>query len=98
LSAVSVRYRDVKYILPFALQLWLFVSPVFYSLKILPENAIWAWKLNPMAGALEGFRAALFGQEFDTYGIVVSIAISVIIFLFAVYVFHRMEDGFADII
>ena len=98
LSAVSVRYRDVKYILPFALQLWLFVSPVFYSLKVLPEKAVWLWKLNPIAGALDGFRAALFGQEFDAYGIIASIVISVIIFLFAVYVFHRMEDGFADVI
>jgi lipopolysaccharide transport system permease protein len=98
LSAINVRYRDVKHILPFVLQLWLFVTPIFYSLNILPAGAVWAWKLNPLTGALEGFRAAIFGQEIDVAATAVSAAVSIAIFVFALYVFHRMEDGFADVI
>ena len=98
LAALNVRFRDVKQLLPFALQLWLFISPVFYSLKLLPENLAWIWKINPLAGILENFRAALFGQEFDIYGIVVSTALTAVIFIFSIYVFRSMEDDFADVI
>lgn len=98
LSAINVRFRDVKYILPFALQLWLFITPVFYSLKMLPENAQWIWRLNPMTGALEGFRASLFGLPFDFFGISVSVAASIVLLIVSLHLFYRMEDGFADVI
>ncbi len=98
LSSINVRYRDVKYILPFALQLWLFVTPIFYSLDMIPENARWTWKLNPMTGAISGFRSTLFNSEFDWFGIGVSVAIALILSIFAMQIFYRMEDGFADVI
>jgi lipopolysaccharide transport system permease protein len=98
LAALNVRFRDVKQLLPFILQLWLFVSPVFYSLELLPENLAWIWKLNPLAGLLENFRAALFGQEFDFAGIAFSVVMTMVVFAFALYVFRIMEDDFADVI
>ncbi|MDQ4120879.1 MAG: ABC transporter permease [Acidobacteriota bacterium] len=98
LSAINVKFRDVKQLLPFAIQFWLFISPVFYSLKLLPENLVWLWKLNPLSGALENFRAALFGLEFDIIGILLSVVITIVVLLAALYVFRRMEDDFADVI
>ncbi len=98
LSAINVRYRDVKYILPIVLQLWLFVTPVFYSLDMIPEETRWIWKLNPMTGALGGFRAALFGASFDSFEIAVSVVVAVILVILAIQIFYRMEDGFADVI
>ena len=98
LAALNVRFRDVKQLLPFALQLWLFVSPIFYSLRLLPENLAWIWKINPLTGILENFRAALFGQTFDAAGIVVSVGVTVTVFIFSLYIFRLMEDDFADVI
>lgn len=98
LSSVNVRYRDVKYILPFALQLWLFVTPIFYSLDMIPENARWSWKLNPMTGAISGFRSTLFNSEFDWFAIGVSIGITLILTICAMQIFYRLEDSFADVI
>jgi len=98
LAALNVRFRDVKQLLPFALQLWLFASPVFYSLRLLPENLAWVWKLNPLTGILENFRAALFGQDFDFTGMTISVVMTIVIFVFALYVFRLMEDDFADVI
>lgn len=98
LAALNVKFRDIKQLLPFAIQLWLFVSPVFYSLKLLPENLVWLWKINPLSGALENFRAALFGLDFDIIGISLSVIVTITVFLGALYVFRRMEDDFADVI
>jgi lipopolysaccharide transport system permease protein len=98
LSAINVRYRDVKYILPVVLQLWLFVTPVFYSLDMIPEETRWIWKLNPMTGALGGFRAALFGASFDSFEIAVSVVLAGVLTVLALQIFYRMEDSFADVI
>jgi lipopolysaccharide transport system permease protein len=98
MAALNVRYRDVKYILPFVLQLLLFSSPIFYSLSMLSKETIWMWQFNPLTGILENFRALLFGQNLDWYSLSVSIIVSVAVFFLAVYVFHKMEDDFADVI
>ncbi len=97
-AALNVKYRDVKYILPFILQVFFFISPIFYSLSVVPEESLWLWKLNPMTGILETFRALLFDEAVDPLGLLISVIISLSIFFFAVYVFHRMEDDFADVI
>lgn len=97
LSAINVRYRDVKYILPVALQLWLFVTPVFYSLEMLPEESRWIWKLNPITGIVNGFRASLFGTNFDYYEIGFSVVLTIILIFLALHVFYRMEESFADL-
>ena len=97
-ASLNVKYRDVKYILPFAIQILFFISPVFYTLTMLPESSLWLWKLNPVTGILENFRALLFGLSFDWYSLTVSVVISFVIFILSLFVFHRMEDEFADII
>src|SRR5215204_5371218 len=64
-SALNVRFRDVKFALPFALQVWMFTSPIFYPPEILSDKARFVLAFNPLTGILQGFRAALFGEKFD---------------------------------
>jgi lipopolysaccharide transport system permease protein len=97
-ASLNVKYRDVKYILPFILQVFLFISPVFYALSMLSEDSVWIWQFNPLTGILENFRALLFGLNFDWYSFGISTGISLLTFFGAVYVFYRMEDDFADVI
>jgi len=97
-SALNVRFRDVKFALPFALQIWMFVSPVFYPASILSEKWRVVFALNPLTGILEGFRAALFGGEFDWFAVGVSFLLTFVLFFLSLFVFKRMEDDFADLI
>jgi len=97
-AALNVRFRDVKFALPFALQIWMFVSPVFYPASILSEKWRVVFALNPLTGILEGFRAALFGGEFDWFAVGVSLLLTFVLFFLSLFVFKRMEDDFADLI
>lgn len=98
LSALNVRYRDVKHLLPFGLQLLMFATPVFYSLELIPEKFRLIWQINPLTGAFEAVRASLFDLEFNLFGILISSTLTLASFLIAIYVFSKMEDSFADII
>jgi len=99
LSALDVQYRDVRYAVPFFIQVWLFATPVIYPASQVPE----AWRpllaLNPMAGVIEGFRWALFGT---TPAPVVLLTISTVVVLAVLgtglLYFRRMERTFADVI
>ncbi|HEY0429086.1 MAG TPA: ABC transporter permease [Pyrinomonadaceae bacterium] len=97
-SALNVRFRDVKFALPFALQVWMLASPIFYPSNILSEKWRLIFAINPLTGILEGFRAALFGTRFDWTVIAISSASVLILLLFSLFVFKRMEDDFADLI
>jgi lipopolysaccharide transport system permease protein len=99
LSALNVKYRDVRYTIPFLTQFWLFASPVAYSSSLLPEQWRWVYGINPMAGVIEGFRWAMLGRDVDFNGMVgVSAAIVVLLFVGGVYYFRSVERVFADII
>ena len=98
LSAVNVKYRDVRLALPFVVQLWMFVSPVIYPASFLPEKYRWLLWLNPMTGIIEGYRSSLFGRPFNRMALSTSIAITVIALFYAIYSFRRVERTFADII
>ena len=98
MATLNVRYRDIRYALPFMVQLWLFASPVIYPLSIVPAKWRWLVMLNPMTGIIEGVRSSLFGRPFDWLAIGVSIAVSLLIAALSVYYFQRVEDNFADII
>jgi lipopolysaccharide transport system permease protein len=98
LAAVNVRFRDVRFALPFFLQLLLFATPVFYTLDFLPERARSWWKLNPLTGIFDGFRAAVLGTAFDLTAILISVVFTFFLLIFAVVVFRRMEDDFADVV
>ena len=97
-SALNVRFRDVKFALPFALQVWMFASPIFYPPEILSEKARFVLAFNPLTGVLQGFRAALFGGKFDWLTIGIAAAVIVVLTLVSLFVFKRMEDDFADLI
>lgn len=97
-SALNVRFRDVKFALPFALQIWLFLSPVFYPLSVFEGKRQILFAANPLSGILEGFRASLFGTEFNWTLIGVSFVLTVVLMLVSLFVFKRMEDDFADLI
>ena len=97
-SALNVRFRDVKFALPFVLQVWMIASPVFYPISILSEKWRLVFALNPLVGVLEGFRGALFGTPLDWRVIGVSCVSIAVLLVISLFVFKRMEDDFADLI
>lgn len=98
LSALTVRYRDVKFALPFSLQVWMIASPIFYPVTMLSEKWRLVYAINPLTGIIDGFRSALFGLPFNWPIIGVSCGSILAICIFSIVVFKRMEDDFADII
>lgn len=98
LSALSVRFRDVRYILPFSIQAWMFLSPIIYPSSLVPAEWRWVLMLNPMNGIIEGFRALLFGRELDWLALGYSTVFTLLTVTFAAYIFRRMERHFAEVI
>jgi len=97
LSALAVRYRDIKFITPFIVQAWLFITPVAYSSSLIPQKWQWLYNLNPMTGVVDGFRWILFGQASNFNNMIfISIGVVVIIWITGLIFFQRMELTFAD--
>jgi lipopolysaccharide transport system permease protein len=98
LSALNVKYRDVRYALPFLVQLWLFASPVIYPISLVPARWRWVTALNPMTGIIEGFRTSLLGGKFDVFTSLTSAGLTVAILIISFLVFQRVEESFADVV
>lgn len=98
LSALNVRYRDVRYAIPFLIQLWFLSTPVMYPSSLLPGRWRVLYGINPMAGVVEGFRWGLFGTELHGGLLLVSISIILAALVGGFYYFRRMEANFADVI
>jgi lipopolysaccharide transport system permease protein len=103
LSALNVRFRDVNYLLPFLVQIWMYLTPVIYGTTLIPERFRFLMALNPMTGVVEGFRWALLGgylADAQPPGglFVVSIAIALLVLAGGLVFFRRTERTFADII
>lgn len=98
MSALNVKYRDIKYVLPFVIQIGMFASAVIYPTSLIPEKYRWLMTLNPVAGFVEGFRAACFGHAFNWLHIGVATLMTFVILVFAAYNFRKMERSFADLI
>ncbi len=98
LSALNVRYRDVGALIPFLIQVGFFATPIVYPSSLLPESWQWAIRLNPLTGILEGYRAALFGREFDWRALGIATVITLGLLVYSAYSFRRMEKDFADIV
>ncbi len=99
LSALNAIYRDVRYVLPFLVQFWLFASPVAYPSSLVPAKWRWLYGLNPMAGVIEGFRWSLVGGgERPGYLILVSAGVVFVVLLSGVAFFQRMETTVADVV
>lgn len=98
-SALTVKYRDVNYALPWIMQILLYATPVAYSLSAVPENIRWLFELNPLTWLLEAFRWSLLGQPLPAAWQLVALAgVSVLGFLAGTLIFQKMERGFADVI
>ena len=98
LSALTVLYRDVRHVVPFGLQLWMFATPIVYPLSLIPPDWRWVVALNPMAGAVEGFRASLLGRPLPWTALAVSAAVALVTLVLAWLYFERMERRFADVV
>lgn len=97
LAAVTVTYRDFRYVVPFIVQIGLYVSPVIYPVSIVPERWRWVLSLNPMSGVIDGFRACLLGKPWDIQGLAISAGVSIILLVYGLFYFRKMERRFADI-
>lgn len=100
LTALNVKYRDFRYVVPFIVQFGLYVSPVGFSSNIVPEKWRLLYSLNPMVGVIDGFRWAIIGGESQIYwpGFSLSVAIVAIALGWGVYYFRKTEKTFADVI
>jgi lipopolysaccharide transport system permease protein len=100
IAALNVKYRDFRYVVPFILQLGLYISPVGFSSTLVPERWRLLYSLNPMVGVIDGFRwCLLHGQsEIHPLGLLISISVTVFILWFGVRRFRSMEKSFADVI
>lgn len=100
ISALNVLYRDFRYVIPFIVQLGLYVSPVGFSSSVLPEQWRLVYSLNPMVGVIDGFRWCLLGGQSQPYlpGLVMSVTIAAFLLWFGIHRFRATEKSFADLI
>jgi lipopolysaccharide transport system permease protein len=103
LAALNVRYRDIKHLMPFIVQIWMYLTPVVYGAGLIPERYRWLLSLNPMTGVVDGFRWALVGGELfaseqSGWLFLISCAAALLTLASGVIYFRRTERSFADII
>jgi lipopolysaccharide transport system permease protein len=98
MSGLNVKYRDVRYALPFCVQLWMYATPIIYPISFIPERWRWILVLNPLTGIIDGYRSALFGRPFQWWEFTVSTFLTLLFLVYAAYSFKRMERDFADVI
>jgi lipopolysaccharide transport system permease protein len=97
-SALNVKYRDVRFALPFVIQLWLFASSVVVPSSVIPPHLRWLLYLNPMSAIIEGCRSALFSTPFHWQALGLATSLTLVAFVVAAHFFKRTERGFADFI
>lgn len=98
LAALNVQYRDIKYVVPFVVQVWMYASPIVYPMSLVPEKYRALYALNPMAGVLEGFRSVLLGTNAVSWWLIgLSMGMGLIVFITGALYFRRMERVFADV-
>jgi len=102
LSALNVKYRDVGYLLPFLIQIWMYLTPVVYGSALIPERYRFLLSLNPMTGVVEGFRWALLGGELESYLsaplLALSVGIALVVLVSGALFFRTTERSFADVV
>ena len=98
-SSLNVKYRDIKYTIPFLIQLGLFVTPIIYPISILPEKYKIFVALNPMTGIIEAFRSTVIpNKHIDILLLLYSVIVSLFIFLLGLMYFKKTEKEFADLV
>lgn len=98
LTALNVRYRDFRYIIPFIIQFGLYITPVGFNSALIPETWRGLYALNPMVGVVEGFRWCLLGEAWHSQSIIISAVVSLLLPVMGIWYFRRTEKSFADII
>ncbi len=100
IAALNVKYRDFRYIIPFVVQIGLYVSPVGFSSNIVPEGWRLFFSLNPMVGIIDGFRWAIMRGEVPLYlpGFLLSLVLVISVFIGGIFYFRKTEKSFADVI
>ena len=101
LTAMNVKYRDFRYIIPFIVQLGLFISPVGFTSDVIPEKWKWLYSLNPMVGVIDGFRWCIVKDAPNpllTYPFYISLGVALLLLWMSVIQFRKMEKNFADLI
>jgi lipopolysaccharide transport system permease protein len=98
-SALNVKYRDIRYALPFLIQLWMFASPIIYPASLMPQKWRWVLWLNPLTGIIEGYRASLLGRTpLNWSSLAISSVITLALLVYSALEFRRMERTFADVV
>jgi lipopolysaccharide transport system permease protein len=100
ITALNVKYRDFRYVIPFIVQFGLYISPVGFSSSVVPEEWRLLYSLNPMVGVIDGFRWCILSGQSPLYlpGLVASIVVAGVFLWFGIYKFRAMEKNFADLI
>lgn len=96
ITALNVKYRDFRYIIPFIIQFGLYITPVGFSSSVVPEKWRLLFALNPMAGVIDGFRWCILGEPFNTMPFLVSLAVSFFFLWIGIRYFRNTEKSFAD--
>ena len=99
-ASLNVKYRDFKYIVPFVIQIGMYISPVGFSSNVVPEKWRLLYSLNPMTGVIDGFRWCILGSNSHIYlpGMILSIVLTFLILIFGIWYFRKMEKTFADVV
>ncbi len=98
-GALNVFFRDIKYIVPLAIQIWMYLSPIIYPLSIIPKKYLSLYMLNPMSGIIDSYRRVILNGTSPNYQyIFISFVVSVVIMIFSYKIFKKFEGNFADII
>lgn len=98
ISALNVAYRDFRYVIPFVVQIWMFLTPVVYSVDEIPDRARWIVAMNPMGYIVDGYRSAILGKPFAWGYLGVSVGVCILAMLVSSLYFRRIERRLADII
>jgi lipopolysaccharide transport system permease protein len=97
LAPINVRYRDVRYVLPFIVQAWLYASPVAYSSELVPPSWMWFYRLNPVTPIIDGYRWAVLGvSSASLHAVIPSLLATALMLIGGIWYFKRMEATFAD--
>ena len=98
LSALAIRYRDVKFAMPFVIRMLIYSAPIVYTATAIPESWRFVYSLNPIVGVIEGYRACLLGTEIPWQFILPGIFTSTVLVFGGLLYFHRKEKVFVDVI
>jgi len=98
LAAITVTYRDFRYVISYLLQIWMYLTPVLYPVSFVPEKWQWLLYLNPLYAWINGIRASFLNQPIDLLGTFISLSFSIMIFAAGMFYFEKTQRRFADII